>query len=91
MGGFIPDMVLWLTYFYKSNELPIRLAWFWTALSTVNIVGSLVVAGICCRCAASQDGAAGNGWHGHAHHRRVFVGPDASWALPDAKLAPGAR
>jgi MFS family permease len=40
------DIVLWLTYFYKSNELPIRLAWFWTALSTVNIVGSLIAAGV---------------------------------------------
>ena len=46
MGGFIPDIVLWLTYFYKSNELPTRLAWFWTALSTVNIFGSLLAAGI---------------------------------------------
>ncbi|KAL0934148.1 allantoate permease [Colletotrichum truncatum] len=46
MGGFIPDIVLWLTYFYKSNELPLRLAWFWTALSTVNIVGSLIAAGV---------------------------------------------
>ncbi|KAH8171428.1 major facilitator superfamily protein [Sarocladium implicatum] len=46
MGGFIPDIVLWLTYYYKSNELPIRLAWFWTALSTVNIVGSLIAAGV---------------------------------------------
>ena len=40
------DIVLWLTYFYKSNELPIRLAFFWTALSTSNIVGSLLAAGI---------------------------------------------
>nr|UWK21995.1 major facilitator superfamily transporter (MSF) [Trichoderma rodmanii] len=46
MGGFIPDIVLWLTYFYKSNELPVRLAWFWTALSTVNIVGSFIAAGV---------------------------------------------
>ncbi|KAH7132385.1 major facilitator superfamily domain-containing protein [Dendryphion nanum] len=46
MGGFIPDIVLWLTYFFKSNELPTRLAWFWTALSTCNIVGSLLAAGI---------------------------------------------
>ncbi|KAF1847014.1 MFS general substrate transporter [Cucurbitaria berberidis CBS 394.84] len=46
MGGFIPDIVLWLTYFFKSNELPLRLAWFWTALSTCNIVGSLLAAGI---------------------------------------------
>ncbi|KAH9884057.1 MFS general substrate transporter [Xylariomycetidae sp. FL2044] len=54
MGGFIPDIVLWLSYFYvrdapssiTSRELPIRLAFFWTALSTVNIVGSLLAAGI---------------------------------------------
>lgn len=46
MGGFIPDIVLWLTYFYKSNELPVRLSIFWTALSTVNIVGSLIAAGV---------------------------------------------
>ncbi|KEZ46382.1 hypothetical protein SAPIO_CDS0697 [Scedosporium apiospermum] len=46
MGGFIPDIVLWLTYYYKSNELPVRLAWFWTALSTCNIVGSLIAAGV---------------------------------------------
>ncbi|KAF2026888.1 MFS general substrate transporter [Setomelanomma holmii] len=46
MGGFIPDIVLWLTYFFKSNELPLRLAWFWTALSTCNIVGSLLAAGV---------------------------------------------
>jgi hypothetical protein len=40
------DIVLWLTYFFKSGELPLRLAWFWTALSTCNIVGSLLAAGI---------------------------------------------
>jgi hypothetical protein len=38
--------VLWLTYYYKSNELPIRLSWFWTALSAVNIFGSLIAAGV---------------------------------------------
>ncbi|KAG9250302.1 major facilitator superfamily domain-containing protein [Emericellopsis atlantica] len=46
MGGFIPDTVLYLTYFYKSNELPIRLSWFWTALMIVQIIGSLIAAGV---------------------------------------------
>ncbi|CZS94175.1 related to permease [Rhynchosporium agropyri] len=46
MGGFSPDVVLYLTYWYKSNELPTRLAWFWTVLSSCNILGSLIAAGI---------------------------------------------
>ncbi|RKL09555.1 putative transporter [Fusarium oxysporum] len=33
-------------YGQTSNELPIRLAFFWTALSTSNILGSLLAAGI---------------------------------------------
>ncbi|EME79282.1 uncharacterized protein MYCFIDRAFT_79616 [Pseudocercospora fijiensis CIRAD86] len=46
MGGFIPDTVLYITYWYKAKELPIRLSWFWTVLSTCNILGSLLAAGI---------------------------------------------
>lgn len=46
MGGFIPDTVLYITYWYKKTELPIRLSWFWTVLSTCNILGSLLAAGI---------------------------------------------
>jgi hypothetical protein len=46
MGGFIPDTVLYITYWYKKAELPIRLSWFWTVLSTCNILGSLLAAGI---------------------------------------------
>ncbi|KAH7057053.1 major facilitator superfamily domain-containing protein [Macrophomina phaseolina] len=46
MGGFIPDTVLYMTYWYKTKELPIRLSWFWTVLSTCNIIGSLLAAGI---------------------------------------------
>ncbi|KAF4119913.1 Major Facilitator Superfamily [Geosmithia morbida] len=40
------DMILWLTYFYKSNELPVRLACFWTALSFSNIIDALIAAGV---------------------------------------------
>ncbi|QDS73106.1 hypothetical protein FKW77_000765 [Venturia effusa] len=45
-GGFIPDLVLWLSYFYTSRELPTRLSFFWTALSVTGIVTSLAAFGI---------------------------------------------
>lgn len=41
-GGFIADLVLWLSYFYKSGELPLRLSWFWTSLSLCQIFTSLL-------------------------------------------------
>jgi hypothetical protein len=41
-GGFIPDIVLWLSYFYTSRELPIRLSYFWTSLSVTGIITSLL-------------------------------------------------
>ncbi|PNP42606.1 hypothetical protein TGAMA5MH_05347 [Trichoderma gamsii] len=41
-GGFIPDIVLWLSYFYTSRELPVRLSYFWTSLSVTGIATSLL-------------------------------------------------
>ncbi|KAI0756304.1 MFS general substrate transporter [Daedaleopsis nitida] len=40
-GGFIPDMVLYLSYFYTKSELPLRLAWFWASNYVAEIVSAL--------------------------------------------------
>ena len=32
-GGFIPGTILFTTYFYKSRELAVRLAAFWSTLN----------------------------------------------------------
>ncbi|SCZ96087.1 BZ3500_MvSof-1268-A1-R1_Chr8-1g09994 [Microbotryum saponariae] len=45
-GGVIPDLVLYLSYFYKGDELTTRLSFFWVTLSSTTIVGSLLAAGI---------------------------------------------
>ncbi|KAH8826971.1 major facilitator superfamily domain-containing protein [Flagelloscypha sp. PMI_526] len=45
-GGFIPDMVLFLSYFYKKNELPFRLTIFWTSNYLTDIVGAFLATGI---------------------------------------------
>ncbi|OBA21775.1 MFS general substrate transporter [Metschnikowia bicuspidata var. bicuspidata NRRL YB-4993] len=45
-GGFIADLVLWISYFYKSKELPICLSFFWTAYSATQICTSLLAFGL---------------------------------------------
>ncbi|KAI0068062.1 MFS general substrate transporter [Artomyces pyxidatus] len=45
-GGFIPDVVLYLSYFYTKKELPIRLAWFWVSNYLTDIVGAFLATGI---------------------------------------------
>ncbi|OSX66959.1 hypothetical protein POSPLADRAFT_1128288 [Postia placenta MAD-698-R-SB12] len=45
-GGFIPDVILYLSYFYTTTELPIRLAWFWVSNYTASLVGAFLATGI---------------------------------------------
>lgn len=45
-GGFIPEMILYLSYFYKSSELAIRLSVFYTAIPLTQTYGSLLAGGI---------------------------------------------
>src|SRR6201992_1384146 len=37
-GGFIPDVILYLSYYYKNAELPKRLSWFWPAYQSTSII-----------------------------------------------------
>ncbi|CCH41311.1 putative transporter [Wickerhamomyces ciferrii] len=41
-GGFIPDIVLWLSYFFTSEELSVRLALFWTSSSLCQVLTALL-------------------------------------------------
>ncbi|KAE8353369.1 MFS general substrate transporter [Aspergillus coremiiformis] len=45
-GGFIPGTILFATYFYKTRELSVRLAFFWSTLNVARIISSLLAAGI---------------------------------------------
>lgn len=45
-GGFIPDVVLYLSFFYTSKDLPIRLSYFWGSYITTQIISALLGYGI---------------------------------------------
>ena len=45
-GGFIPDNILYLSYWYTSTELPKRLSFFWVAYQTTSIVSAFLAYGI---------------------------------------------
>lgn len=45
-GGFIPDLILWLSYFYKSGELTMRLSWFWVSRYLTMVITSVMAYGL---------------------------------------------
>ncbi|KAH7121087.1 major facilitator superfamily domain-containing protein [Dendryphion nanum] len=45
-GGFIPDVILYMSYYYKSTELPFRLAIFWMANRLTDVVAPLLAFGL---------------------------------------------
>jgi MFS family permease len=46
MGGFIPDSILYLSYFYTKTEMPIRLALFWFVDSWSGVIASFIAYGV---------------------------------------------
>ncbi|KAH7910952.1 allantoate permease [Hygrophoropsis aurantiaca] len=44
-GGFIPDLILYLSYFYTKSELPVRLTLFWMSMNFCAIVASFIAFG----------------------------------------------
>lgn len=45
-GGFIPDNILYLSYWYTGKELPRRLSFFWVAYQSTSIVSAFMAYGI---------------------------------------------
>ncbi|ETN39112.1 uncharacterized protein HMPREF1541_05334 [Cyphellophora europaea CBS 101466] len=62
-GGFIPDVILYLSYFFKGTELPFRLALFWTTLRVTDIVAPILAFGLLRL----------RGLHGYAGWRWLFL------------------
>ncbi|CEJ91846.1 Putative Phthalate transporter [[Torrubiella] hemipterigena] len=45
-GGFIPDAILYLSYFYNSKELPIRVSYFYTASNATPVLAAFMAYGL---------------------------------------------
>ncbi len=38
----IPDLLLLLSYFYRTSELPMRLCWFWVTMNATSFFSSFL-------------------------------------------------
>jgi len=45
-GGFIPDTILYLSYYYTSTELPRRLSFFWVAYQSTQVIAAFLAYGL---------------------------------------------
>lgn len=46
MGGFIPDSILYISYYYTSTEMPLRLALFWFTDYMSGVIASFIAYGV---------------------------------------------
>ena len=56
-GGFLPEIITWMSYFYKHDEFITRSAWFYVANPLTQAFSGLLAAAI-----INLEGL--NGWHG---------------------------
>ncbi|KAL4876892.1 major facilitator superfamily domain-containing protein [Aspergillus karnatakaensis] len=80
-GGFIPDTILYLSYFYTGPALPIRLAWFWGSSQLVDIATGFAAVGL-----LSMRGIGGYaGWRWLFLIEGIFtfvIGIASFWLMP---------
>lgn len=56
-GGFICDMILWMTYFYTKSEFPFRISLFYVSAYTTSIISAFLALGLLkIKTADAQDG-----------------------------------
>jgi MFS family permease len=75
-GGFIPDVILYLSYFFTNPELPRRLSWFWTSYQSTQIVGAFLAYGI---LHLRGKGGLGEGWRYMFLIEGIFTGLIGIW------------
>lgn len=75
-GGFIPDVILYLSYFFTNPELPRRLSWFWTSYQSTQIVGAFLAYGI---LHLRGKGSLHEGWRYMFLIEGVFTGLIGVW------------